>query len=246
MQKNLKRLVAYSSVSHMGFAILGLFALTTQGLEGSVLVMITLGITTGAMFILLGFLYTRRHTYDISSLKGLQTVAPVFAGLFTIVMLSSIGVPGLNGFVGEFLVLLGTFVSHRWWAVVAATGVILAALYMLWAYQRVFHGEIDDANRDMPDLKLTERLVMVPLVLLIVFLGVYPKPVLERIQPSVERLLVHVEEVNRAAGRDFHIATTEDGEHLSPVADESGGGSDQGEQGDATTDTTEPAGEAGQ
>ncbi len=164
MQKNLKRLVAYSSVSHMGFAILGLFALTTQGLEGSILVMINHGITTGALFILLGFLYTRRHTYDIASLKGLQTVAPVFAGLFTIVMLSSIGVPGLNGFVGEFLVLLGTFVSHRWWAVVAATGVILAALYMLWAYQRVFHGEPDDANRDMPDLKLTERLVMVPLV----------------------------------------------------------------------------------
>ncbi|MGZ4759179.1 MAG: complex I subunit 4 family protein [Acidimicrobiales bacterium] len=250
MQKNLKRLVAYSSVSHMGFAILGLFALTTQGLEGSILVMINHGITTGAMFILLGFLYTRRHTYDIASLKGLQTVAPVFAGLFTIVMLSSIGVPGLNGFVGEFLVLLGTFVSHRWWAVVAATGVILAALYMLWAYQRVFHGEVDEANRDMPDLKLTERLVMVPLVLMIVFLGVYPKPVLERIQPSVDRLLTHVEEVNRAAGRDFHIATTEDGEHLSPVADEStdqstdessaDSGSAAADASDATTTTTEP------
>jgi NADH-quinone oxidoreductase subunit M len=224
MQRNLKRLVAYSSVSHMGFAILGLFALTTQGLEGSVLVMINHGITTGAMFILLGFLYSRRHTYDISSLKGLQTVAPVFAGIFTVVMLSSIGVPGLNGFVGEFLVLLGTFVSHRWWAVVAATGVILAALYMLWAYQRVFHGEVDDANRDMPDLKLRERLVMVPLIGLIVFLGVYPKPVLDRIQPSVERLLVHVEAVNRDAGRDFHIADTEDGEHLAPVADQAEGG----------------------
>ncbi len=252
MQRNLKRLVAYSSVSHMGFAILGLFALTTQGLEGSILVMINHGITTGAMFILLGFLYARRHTYDISSLKGLQTVAPVFAGLFTIVMLSSIGVPGLNGFVGEFLVLLGTFVSHRWWAVVAATGVILAALYMLWAYQRVFHGEVDDANRDMPDLKLTERLVMVPLILLIVFLGVYPKPVLERIQPSVDRLLVHVEEVNRAAGRDFHIATTEDGEHLAPVADEEvdhGGrpASDESSQeGGQSSDTTPVTSEAGQ
>jgi NADH-quinone oxidoreductase subunit M len=196
------------------------------------------------MFILLGFLYTRRHTYDIASLKGLQTVAPVFAGLFTIVMLSSIGVPGLNGFVGEFLVLLGTFVSHRWWAVVAATGVILAALYMLWAYQRVFHGEVDDANRDMPDLKLTERLVMVPLVLLIVFLGVYPKPVLERIQPSVERLLVHVEEVNRAAGRDFHIATTEDGEHLEPVAEEGSG--DESGDGTDTSESGQPTGEAGQ
>jgi len=251
MQRNLKRLVAYSSVSHMGFAILGLFALTTQGLEGSVLVMINHGITTGAMFILLGFLYSRRHTYDIASLKGLQTVAPVFAGLFTIVMFSSIGVPGLNGFVGEFLVLLGTFVSHRWWAVVAATGVILAALYMLWAYQRVFHGEVDDANRDMPDLKLTERLVMVPLILLIVFLGVYPKPVLERIQPSVERLLVHVEAVNRAAGHDFHIATTEDGEHLEPVADEPApdgeSKTDAEPAADAeTSGTTQTAPEAGQ
>ena len=218
MQKNLKRLVAYSSVSHMGFAILGLFALTTQGLEGAVLIMINHGIITGALFILLGFLYTRRHTYDIDQLKGLQSVAPVFAGLFTLVMLASIGVPGLSGFVGEFLVLLGTYVSHPWFAVVAAVGVIIAALYMLWAYQRVFHGEPDEANRSFPDLLLTEKLVMVPLVLLIVFLGIYPKPVLDRIGPSVDALLVHVEEANHLAGNTgFHIATTQDGEKLEPV-----------------------------
>ena len=218
MQKNLKRLVAYSSVSHMGFAILGLFALTTQGLEGAVLIMINHGIITGALFILLGFLYTRRHTYDIDQLKGLQSVAPVFAGLFTLVMLASIGVPGLSGFVGEFLVLLGTYVSHPWFAVVAAVGVIIAALYMLWAYQRVFHGEPDEANRSFPDLLLTEKLVMVPLVLLIVFLGIYPKPVLDRIGPSVDKLLVHVEEANHLAGNTgFHIATTQDGEKLEPV-----------------------------
>ncbi|MEI7593365.1 MAG: NADH-quinone oxidoreductase subunit M [Actinomycetes bacterium] len=220
MQKNLKRLVAYSSVSHMGFAILGLFALTTQGLEGALLIMINHGVITGALFILLGFLYKRRHTYDIDKLKGIQSVAPVFAGLFTLVMLASIGVPGLSGFVGEFLALLGTYISHPWWAVVAATGAILASLYMLWAYQRVFHGEPDEDNKSFPDLVTAEKLVMVPLVLLIVFLGVYPKPVLDRIGPSVDRILVHVEEATRDSGNDsFRIATTQDGENLQPVPD---------------------------
>ena len=193
MQHNLKRLVAYSSVAHMGFAVLGVFALTQQSIDGAILVMINHGIITGALFILLGFLYTRRHTYEIAELKGLAKVAPWFAGAFTLVMMASIGVPGLNGFVGEFLVLIGTFLSHRWWAVVAATGVILAALYLLWAYQRVFHGEPDEANRSFPDLKTAERLVMLPLIALIVFLGVYPKPVLDRIEPSVKALIARVE-----------------------------------------------------
>ncbi|MEI7622023.1 MAG: NADH-quinone oxidoreductase subunit M [Actinomycetes bacterium] len=193
MQRNLKRLVAYSSVSHMGFALMGLFALNVEGIEGSVLQMINHGITTGALFILLGFLYTRRHTYEISELKGIAKVAPIFAGVFTLVMLASIGVPGLNGFVGEFLVLVGTFMAHRWWAVVAATGVIIAALYLLWAYQRVFQGEPDEANKHFPDLKISEKLVMVPLVVLIVFLGIYPKPVLDRIQPSVKRVVTRLE-----------------------------------------------------
>jgi NADH-quinone oxidoreductase subunit M len=196
MQHNLKRVVAYSSVSHMGFAILGLFALNTVGIEGSVLVMINHGIATGALFLLLGFLYQRRHTYEISELSGLQKVAPWFAGAFTVVMLASIGVPALNGFVGEFLSLQGAFLSNRWYAVVAGTGVILAALYLLWAYQRVFHGEPSEANRSFPDLTLSEKLVILPLILLIVFLGVYPKPVLDRIEPSVTRLVRHVEERN--------------------------------------------------
>jgi NADH-quinone oxidoreductase subunit M len=193
MQKNMKRLVAYSSVAHMGFAVLGIFTLTTIGLQGSVMVMINHGVITGCLFILLGYLYKRRHTYEISELKGLQKVAPWFAGAFTVTMLASIGLPGLSGFVGEFLVLLGTFIAHRWWAVVATTGVIIAALYMLWAYQRSFHGEPDDANKTFPDLKLGEKLVVLPLIALMVFLGVYPKPVLERIEPSVTALLVHVE-----------------------------------------------------
>lgn len=194
MQRNLKRLVAYSSVAHMGFAIMGLFALNTEGIEGSVLQMVNHGISTGALFILLGFLYTRRHTYEISKLKGIGKVAPVFAGIFTVVMLSSIGVPGLNGFVGEFLVLLGTFMAHRWWAVVAAGGVVIAALYLLWAYQRVFQGEPDEDNKTFLDLKLSETLVMVPLLGLIIFLGIYPKPVLDRIEPSVHRVVSRLEE----------------------------------------------------
>jgi NADH-quinone oxidoreductase subunit M len=222
MQKNLKRLVAYSSVAHMGFALMGLWALNTEGVEGSVLQMINHGISTGALFILLGFLYTRRHTYEISELKGIAKAAPVFAGIFTVVMLSSIGLPGLNGFVGEFLVLLGTFVAHRWWAVVAAAGVIIAALYLLWAYQRVFQGEPDEKNATFPDLNLTEKLVMVPLLVLIVFLGIYPKPVLDRIEPSVNRILNRMEEqVER-----YDQPRTQDGSELTPIEER-----EQGEHG---------------
>ena len=194
VQKDLKRLVAYSSVAHLGFIILGTFALTSQGMSGGVLQMVNHGLSTGALFLLVGWIYERRHTREISQLNGLQKVAPWLAVIFTIVMFSSIGLPGLNGFVGEFLTLIGTFITRRWWAVVAATGVILAAVYLLWAYQRVFHGEPDDENADMPDLTWRERGVMVPLLAAIVFLGVYPKPVLDRIQPSVDQVLNHVYE----------------------------------------------------
>jgi NADH-quinone oxidoreductase subunit M len=194
MQKDLKRLVAYSSVAHLGFIVLGTFSLTTQGLEGSILQMVNHGISTGALFLLVGMISERRHTREIAKLKGLQKVAPVFAGVFTVVMLSSIGLPGLNGFIGEFLILLGSFTSARWWSVVAASGVILAALYLLWAYQRTFHGEPDADNEGFKELTLREGLVMAPLLGLIVFLGVYPKPVLERMEPSVKALVAHVEQ----------------------------------------------------
>jgi NADH-quinone oxidoreductase subunit M len=194
MQKDLKRLVAYSSVAHLGFIVLGTFALTTQGLQGGLIQMVNHGLSTGALFLLVGMIYERRHTRLIAELRGLQKPAPIMAAVFTVVMLSSIGLPGLNGFVGEFLVLLGTFVSRRWWAVVAAAGVILAALYLLWAYQRVFHGEPDEANADFREMTWREGAVMAPLLALIVFLGVYPKPVLDRMEPSVDRLLSHVEE----------------------------------------------------
>ena len=140
MQKDLKRLIAYSSVAHLGFIVLGIFAFTSQGISGGVIQMVNHGLSTGALFFLVGMIYERRHTRQISELGGLQKSVPVLAAVFLFVAMSSIGLPGLNGFVGEFLIMIGTFLTHRWWAIVAATGVILAAVYMLWAYQRVFHG----------------------------------------------------------------------------------------------------------
>jgi NADH-quinone oxidoreductase subunit M len=193
MQPDLKRLVAYSSVAHLGFIVLGTFAFTSQALSGSVMQMINHGLSTGALFLLVGMIYERRHTRQISELRGIQSVAPIFAAAFMVVMLSSIGVPGLNGFVGEYLILIGTFLAEPWYAGIAATGVILAALYLLWAYQRVFHGEPDDANRAFPELKLREAAVLVPIIGVIVFTGVYPKPMLERIEPAVVALIEHVE-----------------------------------------------------
>ena len=194
MQKDLKRLVAYSSIAHLGFVVLGIFAMTSQSITGGVMQNINHGVSTGALFLLVGMIYERRHTRQISELKGLQKVAPIFAGVFMVVMLSSIGVPGLNGFVGEYLVLIGSFLTARWWTVVAASGVILAALYLLWAYQRVFHGEPDEANKGFGELKVREAAVLLPLVGVIVFTGLYPKPMLDRIEPSVKKLIEHVSE----------------------------------------------------
>jgi NADH-quinone oxidoreductase subunit M len=194
MQRDLKRLVAYSSIAHLGFIVLGTFAITSQAVSGGVMQMVNHGLSTGALFLLVGWIYERRHTREIADLRGIQQVAPIFAAGFMVVMLSSIGVPGLNGFIGEYLILIGSFLSARWWTVVAAAGVILAALYLLWAYQRVFHGEPDDDNRDFPELRLGEGAVLAVFIGLIVFLGVYPKPMLDRIEPSVDALIEHVEE----------------------------------------------------
>jgi NADH-quinone oxidoreductase subunit M len=198
MQKDLKRLIAYSSVAHLGFVVLGIFAFTSQGVSGSVLQMINHGLSTGALFFLVGMIYERRHTREIRELNGLQKAVPVMAAVFLFVMMSSIGLPGLNGFVGEFLILIGTFITHRWWAVVGATGVILAAVYLLWAYQRVFHGVPTGDNATMTDMTWKERGMMVPLAAAIVFLGVYPKPVLDRINPSVNHLIAHVQSVDKS------------------------------------------------
>lgn len=194
MQRDLKRIIAYSSVAHLGFIVLGTFAITTEAIGGGVLQNINHGLSTGALFLLVGWIYERRHTREVARLRGLQVVAPVFAAGFTVVMLSSIGVPGLNGFIGEYLILIGSFGSARWWTVVATAGVILAALYLLWAYQRVFHGPVDDENRSFKEINWSEGSVLLALIGLIVFIGVYPKPLLDRIEPSVQSLVAHVEE----------------------------------------------------
>lgn len=193
MQRDLKRLVAYSSVAHLGFIVLGTFAINTEGISGGLLQMVNHGVSTGALFLLVGMIYERRHTYAIAELGGLQRAAPRLAAVFTVVMLSSVGLPGLNGFVGEFLVLVGAFVAHRWWAVAAAAGVVLAAVYLLWAYQRVFHGPASGANAEMADLGWREMLLMAPFMAAIVFMGVYPKPVIDRMEPAVDALIAHVE-----------------------------------------------------
>jgi len=192
MQADLKRLVAYSSVAHLGFIVLGIFAITSQSLTGSVMQMANHGLSTVELSSLVGMIYERRHTRQIAELRGIQSVAPIFSAAFMIVMLSSIGVPGLNGFAGEFLILIGSFQSARWWTIVAATGVILAALYLLWAYQRVFHGEPDEANSTFAEMTLREGALILVFIGLIAFTGLYPKPMLERIEPSVDKLVEHV------------------------------------------------------
>lgn len=190
VQSDLKRLVAYSSVSHLGFVLLGLFAFTLQAAQGATLQMINHGLSTGALFLLVGMLYERRHTRAIDDFGGIGSVAPVYAGAFLIVALSSLGLPGLNGFVGEFFILLGSFEASRLATVLATGGVVGAALYLLWAYQRTFHGPVtNDENRVLKDLTLRERVVLAPIVALIVVIGVWPKPFLDRMEPAVERAI---------------------------------------------------------
>jgi NADH-quinone oxidoreductase subunit M len=195
VQPDLKKLVAYSSVSHLGFVMLGLFAFNRQGLEGSIYQMLNHGLSTGALFLLVGMLYERRHTRQISAFGGLAKSMPIFATVFIVVTLSSIGLPGLNGFVGEFLILVGAFKEARPYAVVAATGIVLGAVYMLWAAQRVLFGKIEhDANRDLPDLGRRELAVLAPILVLIVGMGVYPKPILDRMHEAVGGLMAEVDE----------------------------------------------------
>jgi len=174
----------------MGFCMLGLMALNAQGFAGSMMTMLNHGVSTGALFLLVGVIYERRHTRAIADFGGLWKSIPVFSAVFLVVTLSSIGLPGTNGFVGEFLVLLGTFKTQVVWAAVAATGVILSACYMLWMYQRVVFGPIThEENQGLPDLTLRERLVFAPLLLLIFWMGVVPQPFLDRMQPALDRTL---------------------------------------------------------
>ena len=195
VQPDLKKLVAYSSVSHLGFVVLGLFSQSGTGIQGSVLQMINHGLSTGALFLLVGMIYERRHSRMIVDFGGLAKKMPVFATIFLIVTLSSIGLPGLNGFVGEFKILLGSFVANafsRWYVVFATSGVILAAVYMLWMYQRVMFGTPDSTNESLPDLNPRELAVLLPILLFIVWIGVYPNTFLEPMKISVEAVAAEV------------------------------------------------------
>jgi NADH-quinone oxidoreductase subunit M len=188
IQRDLKRLVAYSSVSHLGFVVLGIFAGTIEGMSGGVIQMVNHGLSTGALFLVVGMLYDRLHTRDLEEMGGLASRLPVLSGFFLVVALSSLALPGLNGFVGEFLVLLGTFVVSGPFAVAAAAGVVLSAIYLLWAYQRAMHGEFRSLpHAEYRDVRPREYAVLVPVVALIVAIGVYPKPFLERIEPAAGR-----------------------------------------------------------
>jgi NADH-quinone oxidoreductase subunit M len=193
IQTDLKRLVAYSSISHVGFIVLGIFAFTQQGLSGSVLYMVNHALSTGALFVMVGLLYERTRTRDLDRMGGLAQVTPRMAAAFLLFGLASMGLPGLNNFISEFLVILGTFAANRVWGSIAAAGVLLAAIYFLWAYQRAMHGPVRTEHVGTLDLTRIEYAVLVPVLAVILFLGVYPKPVLDRINPATCRTAVYTQ-----------------------------------------------------
>ncbi len=194
VQPDVKKLVAYSSVSHLGFVMLGIWAATLQSVQGALMIMIGHGLSTGALFLLIGMLYERRHTREIAAYGGLARVIPVFSLILVVTALASIGLPGLSGFVGEFLVLLGSFERHPWATGLATTGVIFAAAYLLWALQRILFNRLDNpANEHLKDLSPRELWVVLPLVAGMVWLGLYPKPVLDRMDTAAKRYIEIVE-----------------------------------------------------
>jgi NADH-quinone oxidoreductase subunit M len=194
VQPDFKKLVAYSSVSHLGFVMLGIFALTVQSVQGALMVMINHGISTGALFFLIGMIYERRHTRLIEAYGGIARVVPMFAAMLAIVTFSSIGVPGTNGFIGEFLVLIGSFRTEPVLAVIASTAVIISAAYLLWAIQRILFNSLDKPeNEHIPDLNGRELAIMIPLIACIIWMGVYPAPVLRRMQGAAERFVTTVD-----------------------------------------------------
>ncbi|MEO8577433.1 MAG: NADH-quinone oxidoreductase subunit M [Gemmatimonadales bacterium] len=210
VQPDFKKLVAYSSVSHLGFVMLGIFALTLQSVQGALLIMINHGISTGALFFLIGMIYERRHSRQIEAYGGIARVVPLFAAILTLVSLSSIGLPGTNGFVGEFLVLVGSFRPYPIFTTVAATGVIFAAAYLLWAIQRVLFNPLDKKeNEHIPDLNWREIAIMAPLVAVIIWLGIYPAPVLRRMETASRALVTRVEQGAQAAARGSPVIVAE-------------------------------------
>lgn len=212
VQTDIKKLVAYSSVSHLGFVVLGIFSMTEEGIQGSMIQMVNHGLSTGALFLIVGMIYDRRHTRDISQFGGLAKQLPFFAAFFMIVMLSSIGLPGLNGFVGEFLILLGSFksafIGSHVYAAIAASGVILSAVYMLWMYQRVIFGKLTNpANESLLDLSKRELCVLVPIVFFIVWIGVYPSTFLKSSAASTKQIVRMLEQAKTGESHVSVIGT---------------------------------------
>jgi NADH-quinone oxidoreductase subunit M len=194
IQTDVKRLVAYSSVSHLGFVVLGAFAFTQQGMSGGVLQMVNHGLSTGALFLLVGMVYERTHTRDLDQMGGLARAMPRLMGVFLFVALSSLGLPGLNNFVGEFLVILGTFARNRAFGAIAASAVVLSAIYLLWAYQRMAHGPVPERHAKHPDLSIREYALIAPLIVAILVVGIYPRLLLDRINPTTTRIVQQVQQ----------------------------------------------------
>jgi NADH-quinone oxidoreductase subunit M len=206
VQKDIKKLVAYSSVAHLGFVMLGMFALNVEGLEGSILQMVNHRISTGALFLLVGMIYSRRHTREIAAFGGIAKPMPIFAAMFGITVMSSVGLPMLNGFVGEFLILLGAFRASPGFAAAATFGVVLAAVYLLWMFRRVFFGPVENPeNRGLIDLDLREKAVMAAMIVPMFWIGIYPDTFLRRLHPPVLDLL--------------HVMESKTAEHSGPAAE---------------------------
>jgi NADH-quinone oxidoreductase subunit M len=199
-QRDWKRLVAYSSVSHLGFCTLGIFALNEQGLAGSVIQQVNHGITTGLLFLLVGFIYERRHTRQISEFGGVAQSMPLFATVFAITCLASAGLPLLNGFIGEFTIISGAFQVNRWWAVVAVIGLVLSMSYLLWLYQRTMLGPVKrEENRALPDLHWFERVAVTPLLILVFAIGLYPAPLFKVLDQPVKQILSRLHSASSTA-----------------------------------------------
>ncbi len=192
IQKDMKRLVAYSSVSHMGTIMLGIFALSYEGIVGGIYHMLNHGLSTGALFLLVGFLYERTHSRLIKEHSGVSKLMPIYSAIFMIVMFSSVGLPGLNGFVGEFLVLFGTFKVNVWYAVSGATGIIIGAAYLLWMFRRVMQGKVKESLKGIKDLSLRELIVIIPIIILIFWMGIYPKTFISKMKKTVKDYRLNV------------------------------------------------------
>lgn len=204
-QTDLKRLIAYSSVSHMGFVTLGIFALNTQGIEGGILQMLNHGIVTGALFLSVGIIYERTHSRQIVDYGGLATPMPIYAAFFMVFTLASVGLPGTNGFIGEFLILLGGFTANKLAGVLGATGIIIGAGYMLWLYQKIFFMEVNKKVMGLSDMDIRETITLIPLIILVLWIGIYPNPFLDFMHPSVQHLL---ERINTGGVQEVNIAKT--------------------------------------